>query len=192
MKGYRKIRTWALTKLENDLPEHLTYHGAHHTQDVLKVTNAYIRRVKPGKHNAYLLRIAALTHDIGFTISHENHEETGAKITGDKMEEFGFSTKDIKKLQSMIMSTKVPQNPKTELEKILCDADLDYLGRKDFFEISQRLYEELQHFNVINSRAQWMKLQSDFFESHRYHTNYARKFRAPVKAKWLEKIRAEL
>ena len=34
-------------------------------------------------------------------------------------------------------ATKIPQTPLTKLEEIICDADLDYLGREDFFEISR-------------------------------------------------------
>ena len=38
----------------------------------------------------------------------------------------------------LILATKVPQKPKNKLEKIICDADLDYLGREDFDNISDK------------------------------------------------------
>jgi hypothetical protein len=42
------------------------------------------------------------------------------------------------------MATKLPPNPKNLLEKIICDSDLDYLGRSDFIPVSNTLFEELK------------------------------------------------
>ena len=188
MKGYRKIRKKLLEELQG-LPPNLTYHGFHHTLDVVKVVNGYIQRLKLSHREAYLLRIAALAHDIGFIVSNLDHEAIGANMTEVYMKEYGFSQKDIEEVKAMIIATK-PANPsKTKLEKILCDADLDYLGRKDFEPISNSLYKELTKLKLIKDYKTWMKLQVKFLESHEYQTTFARKHRAPMKAKWLQKIK---
>ena len=46
----------------------------------------------------------------------------------EELPKFGLSEKDIELICGMIMATKIPQNPKTKLEKIIADADLEYLG----------------------------------------------------------------
>ena len=51
----------------------------------------------------------------------------------------------------MIMATKIPQSPKNYLEQILCDADLDYLGRDDFYDIGGTLFKELKTYNVLDT-----------------------------------------
>jgi len=97
------------------------------------------------------------------------------------MTEYGFSKADIAVVKGMIMATKVPQNPKTELERIICDADLDYLGRWDFDPISSSLFKELQNFGILSDPKEWNKLQVTFLEGHHYHTKFAQKNRQPIK-----------
>lgn len=79
------------------------------------------------------MRLGALLHDIGFTVSNINHEEHSVKISRELMRECNFNSLDTETVVNLIYATRIPQHPKNELEKILCDADLDYLGRSDFY-----------------------------------------------------------
>ncbi len=182
MKGYIKLRNKALKILQTELSNKLYYHGLGHTLDVLHVCNQYIKREKINPYDAKLLRLAALLHDIGFVTSNKNHEEHGVKIAGELMTEFGFSKKDFETIKGLIMATKIPQSPKNELEKIICDADLDYLGRSDFKKISDALLKELIEFSEIDSN-QWNTIQIKFLEEHQYHTDFAKRNRQPQKEK---------
>jgi len=181
MQGYLRLRKHIIKGLENNLSDKLTYHGVHHTLDVLRVTNNYLRREKIIGRDAKLLRIGALLHDFGFTQTYKDHEAKGCEIAEELMPEYGFTKADIKVVKGLIMATKVPQTPKTKLEKIICDADLDYLGRKDFDPISSSLFQELKNFNILSDSNEWNKLQVSFLEGHAYHTEFARRNRQPVK-----------
>ena len=86
------------------------------------------------------------------------------------------------------MSTKIPQSPSTLLEDILCDADLDYLGRDDFFTIGGTLFEELQAYNLIGDEQVWNRLQVSFLSAHRFHTRTNKTLREPVKQRYLEEL----
>jgi putative nucleotidyltransferase with HDIG domain len=183
MTGYIKLRKKVISLLNEKLPEDLYYHGIHHTLDVLHVCNQYIRREKIGKHDAGLLRVAALFHDIGFIESMREHEKNGARIATQMMPEYGFSPEDVEKVQGLILATRIPQSPTNFLEKIICDADLDYLGRNDFYQISDLLGKELEVYGNIKSKLEWNKLQIRFLEAHRYHTDFAIRNRQPNKEK---------
>ncbi|GGD42265.1 HD domain-containing protein [Muriicola marianensis] len=189
MTGYLKLRKKVLELLREELSPDLCYHGLSHTLDVLKVTNDYIRRLKITKEDALLLRTGALCHDLGFTVTYERHEDHGIALTLNYMREFGFSPEQRKVVVGLIRATEVPQNPKNLLERILCDADLDYLGRDDYDKISQKLLKELRHFGVELSEEAWRDKQISFLEKHRYHTPFAIKHREPVKQMHLERIR---
>lgn len=189
MKGYLKLRRKALEILNSQLPPDLYYHDVEHTLDVLNVVNQYIKRIKIDTTSAYLLKIAGLLHDIGFTAVRINHEEKGAEMAEELMFECGFSTESIKIVQGLIRATKIPQTPKTELEKILCDSDLDYLGRKDFYDISNKLYKELRASSLVSNEIEWNKLQIKFLEAHIYHTEFAKKNRQPKKEKRISEIK---
>lgn len=189
MTGYIKLRKKIISLLNEKLPEDLYYHGIHHTMDVLHVCNQYIRREKLGQHDSSLLRLAALFHDIGFIESMKEHEINGAKIAAQMMPEYGFSPEDIKKVQGLILATRIPQSPANYLEKIICDADLDYLGRNDFYQISDLLGKELEVYGNIKSKMEWNKLQIGFLEAHQYHTEFAVKNRQPKKEKRIAELK---
>lgn len=181
MKGYIKLRNKALEILHTKLPDDLTYHGLAHTLDVLDVCNQYIRREKVNSYDAKLLRIGALLHDIGFIKSNIDHETRGVEIAKKLMTEFNFSQKDFNTVKGLIMATRIPQTPKNHLEEIICDADLDYLGRSDFYRISNELYMELRVYAEMNDENTWNKAQIKFLNAHKYHTDFALKNRQPIK-----------
>lgn len=188
MHGYRSLRKQVLSNLAANLPKSLTYHGLDHTLDVLKVCNQYIKREKLSEEERYFLRTGAIVHDMGFLKGSANHEEVGAGMAEIIMKDLGVSSKDIEKVKGLVMATKIPQNPQTHLQRILCDADLDYLGRQDYPEISDRLFEELKNMNVISTAEQWRDLQINFLKAHQYHTPFAIKNREPKKQHWLRKL----
>ncbi|WP_445955613.1 HD domain-containing protein [Yeosuana sp.] len=184
-----KLRKKVLEVLNSKLPKELYYHNVRHILDVFKVVNQYIRRDKIDKKSAYLLRIGALLHDIGFITTKIEHEEKGTEIAKELMSQFGYPEEDIKIVQGLIRATKVPQYPQNKLERILCDSDLDYLGRKDFYEISDQLYRELKEASIVSNVDEWNKLQIKFLESHEYHTDFAKKNRQPNKEKRILEIK---
>jgi hypothetical protein len=89
------------------------------------------------------------------------------------------------------MATKIPQTPQTPLEKILCDADLDYLGRDDFYSIGSKLFEEMKTRGFVESEREWNLIQKTFLESHRYHTGFSRSNREAKKQQHLQEIIAK-
>lgn len=190
MQGYRTLRKQVLSNLEAYLPKSLTYHGLDHTLDVLNVCNQYIKREKLSKEERYLLRTGAIVHDMGFLKGSANHEEVGAGMAEIILKDLGVKQKNIDKVKGLVMATKIPQNPQNHLQRIICDADLDYLGRHDYPEISQKLFEELKNMNVISTAQQWRDLQINFLKAHRYQTPFAIKNREPQKQVWLRKLLA--
>ncbi|MFC3878924.1 HD domain-containing protein [Algoriphagus namhaensis] len=188
MNQYLSLRRRVLKRLREELPSHLTYHGIAHTSDVLHVCNQYIRRYNLSQEDRMMLKIGATVHDMGFLKSPVNHEETGANMAEQMMKEMGMSQKQVDIMRGLVMSTKIPQSPKTQLEEIICDADLDYLGRDDYPEISQRLFDELKFMGILKTPEDWKNLQINFLKSHSFHTPFAKKNREPKKQYWLNKL----
>lgn len=86
------------------------------------------------------------------------------------------------------MATKMPQSPHDHLGEIICDADLDYLGRNDFFVLSKKLFSELEITDGLKNEQDWDKLQIVFLKNHHYFTKTAIEQRNPVKQLHLEEI----
>ena len=90
----------------------------------------------------------------------------------------------------LIMSTKLPPKPTNLLENIICDSDLDYLGRSDFIPVSNTLYEELKAQNKMGSLNDWNKIQVKFISGHQYFTKTARSLREVNKQLQIERIQS--
>ncbi|MCF8464545.1 MAG: HD domain-containing protein [Flavobacteriales bacterium] len=178
-----------LKQLEANLPAHLYYHGHHHTLDVLEAVERIGKSENISELQQNLLLVAAAYHDCGFLEGHQNHEIKGCEIARENLPDFGFKEQEIENICEMIMATKVPQSPKNHLEEILCDADLDYLGRDDFEPIGSNLFKELEHLGILAEIKAWNRIQLSFLSQHVYHTAYGKTIRQPEKQKHLDKIR---
>lgn len=166
----------------NGLDAHLTYHCKAHTRDVeLQVLAIADREGVSDLNDLFCLQVAALYHDNGFLETYSHHEEASCQIFLQDADAFGISAANQKVILELIMATKVPQQPHSHLEQIICDADLDYLGRDDFFRIGDTLRKEFIHYGVVADDAGWEKLQLKFLQSHRFHTQSSQTLREPVK-----------
>lgn len=184
-KVYQKI----MSQLENSLPAWLHYHSPEHTRYVLKQAEIIAEKENISEEDLLLIRIAALYHDSGFLISPKNHEKLGCQIAGKELTDYDLEAEQIKKICGMIMATRIPQKPKNLLEKILADADLEYLGTNKFEEFGNQLYQERLHFHPDMSLDEWNEIQIEFMSNHHYHTNFCKQHRQPKKQANLEKIK---
>ena len=180
-----------ITLLGKEMPN-LQYHNIKHIYDVLESALVIAESEKISNDEIKLLRLAALFHDAGFIRSAANHEERGVDMAREILPAYGLSCDQIDTICGMIMATRIPQSPANQLEKILCDADLDYLGRDDFYEIGGRLFEELRAQTIVETEREWNLVQKTFLDSHRYHTNYSKTNRERFKNQRLQEIVAKL
>lgn len=185
-----KAEEYVFDKLEESLSNTLFYHGLHHTIDV---SNAVLQiAIAEGIHDKETLQIlqtAAFYHDLGFISTYQGHEEESCRLARVSLPNFGYTDEQIEKICGLIMATKIPQNPTNYLERIMADADLDYLGREDFWNISRSLYEELHEREMVTDIDSWNKIQVLFLENHQYWTETARQWRNPEKLKRIEELR---
>jgi uncharacterized protein len=175
-------------KMEHELPPFVVYHGVDHTYDV---HNSVLRLAKMEKMDTYetnLVEAAAWLHDIGILVRFDDHETTSARMASDILPQFGFNDEEITKVKNMIQCTRLPQAAYTIGEKVLCDADLDYLGRNDFFIIGQKLRLEWELIGNKITLLDWYKLQMDFLNNHRYFTQSAQMLRNERKAQNMAEI----
>ncbi len=191
MANLKAIRNHIIILLTEGLAKDLSYHDLQHTLDVTAQCME-IARLEQIHSPAVLeeLEIACLYHDIGFMHVYNNHEEKGCEIAREQLPGFGLTPENIENICALIMATKVPQQPKTHLQKIICDADLDYFGRPDFFENSDKLRRELIAYNFIADTNAFEERQLTFLQSHEYFTESSRKKRTPVKMELLRKLLA--
>jgi predicted metal-dependent HD superfamily phosphohydrolase len=185
---FTDIQEIILDKLEMDLPGYLFYHNVKHTVDVVTEVELIGWAEGCSDEEILILKTAGLFHDVGHTVAYDNHEFFGTQIAREMLPQYNYSPTQIERICELIMSTKLPPRPTNLLENIICDADLDYLGRSDFIPVSNTLYEELKAQNKMNSLNDWNKIQVKFISGHQYFTETARKLREVNKQQQIERI----
>ena len=188
---FKEASTFIMSKLRKGLPEHLSYHSIAHTKDVYQATEMLADAEGVQGEDRQLLLTAALFHDSGFLIQQKEHESISCNIATEYLPNYGYSDEQIQKICGMIKATRIPQTPHNHLEQIICDADLDYLGRDDFFSIGDTLYSEINVYSFMDE-SQWNRLQIDFMEKHHYFTPTAQKLRKEKKEENLQLVRSKL
>lgn len=178
--------------MEKDLPQNLFYHNIDHTIDVMGAVENIAAEENIDEKDKRLLLTAALFHDNGFFIRRDGHEAISCNIAREYLPVYSYEPGEIEIICGMIMATKIPQSPQNHLEEIICDADLDYLGRDDFFVLSDRLFIELRAEDIVKDEDEWNRQQADFIGEHRYFTETSRKLRQAKMEKHIKEIKSKI
>ncbi|MEJ2593767.1 MAG: HD domain-containing protein [bacterium] len=197
-KGYGKIvheaRQYVMELLSERLDPGFHYHNPQHTLDVLKYAETIGRFENLGEKDLDLLRVSALFHDVGYVDCYAGHEEVGVNYAQEFMQKKGAGESEIKQVTQAIMATKVPQKPKDDISRMLCDADLFYLSDdSDYFSQAEKLRKEWRDMGISDlTTKEFQENSLDFFMDHHYHTRYGKLFLLPGKEKVAALIRKKL
>ncbi|MEO0582247.1 MAG: HD domain-containing protein [Bacteroidota bacterium] len=186
---FLSAKQFIIRKLQTELPSNLPYHGIHHTLAVYDDARQLAVSEKISSYDQYLLLTAALFHDSGFIHTYQNHEQAGCEIARQALPSYGYTPAEIQQICEMIMATKIPQSPTSHLARILCDADLYYLGTSKFYDVGQTLYQEFLDRGIVNNEQEWNRIQLNFLQSHTYFTQTAKEILSPQKARYLSEIK---
>ena len=184
---------YALSRLSAELPPAMAYHSLAHTRDdVLPAAARLAALAGLDRAEAGLLRVAAAFHDLGFAEHPHEHELCSARIAAQVLPAFGFDARATERVMGMIMATRLPQSPRHLIERLLADADLDGLGRDDFFARSAELLAERRAYGRVVTDEQWWREQVAFLSEHRYWTSHAQQLRGEGKARNLRRLQERL
>lgn len=151
------------------------YHNPAHTQWVFDRAT-YLGIVENiDKKDLEDLQIAALFHDTGFVEQYEKNEHIGARIARKWLEEQWYPENRIEKIESIIMATVLFSRPRTKIECIIQDADLDNIWTKEEFFYSQQYLKELRTIGKVKvSDCVFWQFVYRLLTKYKFHTHTAR------------------
>jgi len=173
---------------KDELPEGIKYHDGNHTLHPTKGVVASANRIAMSENiserDRELLITAAYFHDTGYIREYEKNEPIAARMAGRILKLIGYKPNEVVKVQNMILATDLERKPKTHAEKILCDADLDHLGREDFFKFDGKLRDGWRSKGIdVSDEAKWYRGTLEFIKKHQYYTESQKKLREKGKQK---------
>ncbi|PWS29441.1 phosphohydrolase [Pedobacter yonginense] len=171
----------------------LVYHNYKHTKEVVNAAQQIANHYQLSEEDFFVVTVAAYFHDTGYFEDALNHEAKGAELAEEYLSKHKVNAEIRKSVSEAILSTKIPQKPNTQLDKILCDADLFHLGLSDFREKGKLMHKEVEQiYKKDINKKEWRKKDIQFMESHHYHTDYAALLLNDQKQKNIEKLKSKL
>lgn len=183
----KDARTYITDLLSHKLSKDIKFHTLQHTQEVVAACEKMADYQQMQDDDRFALVLAAWFHDSGYTGgTAKDHESLSVKLADDFIKSHSINDDIKNKVTGCINATRMPQNPGTLIEKIICDADLFHLGTEAFDEKNKLLRQELNEFGDNDvSKKDWRKINIRFLERHEYFTAYAKEKLQPVKEKHL-------
>ncbi len=180
-------------QIENRLSEDCVFHSKNHTNDVLKNVQIIGDYCKLNEDEMNIVQVCAIFHDVGYVIDYANHEYESAKIASEFLITRNIDTENVNLICNTILATKIPQNPKNILERILCDADLMHLTYEDYFTNIELMRQEWANVGKADlSEFDFHKSSLKFFKFHHYHTEYGKNILDSLKLKTERRIKNKL
>lgn len=191
--NFEGAREYALKCLEQELGPSLFYHSLAHTRDEVVPAAQRLAALEGVEGEPRLLLLtAAYYHDIGFVKQRHDHETAGVSIAQEVLPALGYRPAQVQTISQIILATAAWQAPRTLLEQILVDADLDVLGTEAYHRRSLDVRREMEAFGSTMSDKEWYRSQVELLQSHRYWTQAAQALRNAGKLRNLELVRARL
>ena len=186
---YNYIKELLRDELPKDLRFHIAKHTLHTTKGVVASANRIALSEGVSEHDRELLITAAYFHDVGYIMEYNKNEPIGARMAGRILKLIGYKPNEIAKIQKMILATDLEIEPKTHLEKILCDADLDHFGREDFFKLDGKIREGRRARGIdVSDELKWYKGTLEIITRHQYYTESQKKLREEQKQKNIKRL----
>jgi len=175
----------------NHTDENLFYHNHSHIIDVLENAKKIATHYYLDDRTFFIVCAAACFHDLVYLSNNEESNEIeSAKLARAFFTTLDVNETDIIAIEKCILATKMPQNPESLAEKILCDADLYNIGTVGFAEMNKFLKLEAEAFgNAKIDDGAWLTSTRNMLENHSYHTEYCQLILNSIKAANLEQVR---
>ncbi len=186
----KKARALAEQTFSNKSFESRPFHNLNHTSDVVRAAEEIGKQSELNDDELESVIVAAWLHDIGYEDGAKDHELKAEEKARKLLNESGANHRKIMDVTDAIHSTRMPQQPRTLISKVLCDADMYHLASESCQEYAAKLRKEWELTgDKIVPDSDWLKTNLEFMENHIYHTPYGRSVLQQGKKKNIKLIR---
>ncbi|HEY0678944.1 MAG TPA: Pycsar system effector family protein [Chitinophagaceae bacterium] len=190
---YKKVENFVTELFEKNQTENLLYHNLEHTEQVVERAKEIGLQYELSEKDQFILYTAAWFHDTGHLfVEPEKHEIKSVDLMKDFISKYTDDESMLKEIGDCILATRMPRNPQTILQQIICDADTYHLGTKDFKSTNKQLRKEYELRNINPPAVGWRRGSLEFMEAHEFYTDYCKNLLNEGKAENTEKLKKKL
>jgi HD superfamily phosphodiesterase len=173
----QKAESFVRTLFDKNQGNNLLFHNIEHTENVVARAKEIAAQYDIPEKDQAVLYIGAWFHDTGHLfVEPAMHEVKSIEIMKTFMKNLAGSEGDdlVVAVEKCILATRLPSNPKSLPEQIICDADTYHIGTKEFKKTDKQLRKEFLKRKLISPTANWNKRSLEFLEGHQFHKLYKR------------------
>jgi predicted metal-dependent HD superfamily phosphohydrolase len=169
------------------------FHSIAHFEETVKSAVALGQEHNLSEEDLEDIAITMWFHDLGFKDGWQNHEERSAEIATDFLRKEHQPDEKINRISHYIITTNRLEEPRDIIEKIVLDADTAHVGRKNYFDTLGRLRAEWETKGDKRfTEREWIKLNLNFLDEHKFYTAIARNKYSDRKRKNQIKLQKQL
>lgn len=170
LKEIEKYSSDFITKESSDK---FIYHIIEHTRRVVKNVEIIGANENLNEDEMNILLTSAWFHDTGYVKNYQGHEKESIAIATNFLKLKNVDKEICDLVSECIMATTIPQQSTNKIANILCDADMMHLGVENYFELAEKLRQELKNFGCRKiKKPKFEKESIRIFKNHTYYTNY--------------------
>jgi hypothetical protein len=173
--NYPNFKSFLLDQLRWKTPTQHSFYGYEHTLNMFQAAEQLIIMENVKGENAIMVKTAVLLLNAAVLEDENCSPEISARLARRWLPEFGYTTKNILLINGMLLSTRSPQRPQNLLEKIVCDASTEYLGREDYPYWAEKLYRQMFLQSKPQKESGWPQMEQTSFANHQYFTETAKR-----------------
>jgi predicted metal-dependent HD superfamily phosphohydrolase len=180
--------------LKDNLSNSFTYHNFNHTLNVVEAATILAKSEGLNESDTEILLVAAWFHDTGYTMGCAHHEQSSITIVSQFLKDNNKDQIFIDAVAKVIEATIYDRCPRTQLEKIIKDADYSHFAKENYLTLCEKLREEWEVTSQkFYSDLEWAKENLHIISQfHVYYTQYALENWQPIKEKNIQLIQNKI
>ncbi len=183
------VESYAVNFITRNISKDYAFHDLQHTISVVEAAHKIGKSMDLNEASLEILQIAAWFHDMGYDQGREGHEERGCEYVANFLRPFNYPADKLEKIQNCIRATHLNHPAKTELEKIICDADLSHLGRRNYWDRCDLIRQEIATTrDTVMTDEEWVSFELGFMQAHSFNTPIAQELYGNRKIKHIQKL----
>lgn len=172
----KEIEKYSSDLIKMKSSKNLVYHAIEHTWQIVKNAEIIGARENLNEEEMSILLTSAWFHDTGYIKKYQGHEEESITLATNFLNSKNVDKDIIDLVSDCILATTLPQKPSNKIAEVLCDADMMHLGIENYFEIAEKLRQELKKSGIRKlKKFEFEKESAIVFREHSYFTNYCQR-----------------
>ncbi|MCX6325551.1 MAG: triple tyrosine motif-containing protein [Bacteroidia bacterium] len=180
-----------ITKMfDDEAPPNLYFHNSSLVKNISNQVDLLSTAENLQDEEFINLKLASVFLLTGFITDYEKPMEASLRLVEEILPIYGFNQENIESTKKIIRNS-FTDNQESLSDNILHDARYDYLGRVDFFKLTDKLLRERTEYGKHSDSKTWIELQRKQLSGHVFITNTAKFLRSVPVEKQIAGLKAD-